>query len=822
MEENDSEEVGFEDIYELTPLQEGILFHALYTPESTVHNIQLKFTLDGEIDHELMRRCWCELVDRHTVLRTSFVWDDLEKPFQVVHQRAQLAFTCHDCRELDSAELKKQELSLTDDNKAQLFDLGTAPLMRFCLIRLSDSQYRLAWTFHHIILEGWSAAILFDEFWKLYYAYARGEQPELPVARPYVDYIRWLQAQDGQQAEQYWRNVLKGFRSPTPLPLRQSKARSPAKVVTVGLEESTLPQALGDELNNMARNHRLTLNTLVQAAWSMLLGRYSGNQDIVFGAVVSGRPPDLKGSGSMVGMFVNTLPSRVRIHDDASLVDWLRELQQSQVEMRQFEYTSLLDVRGWSDVESSQPLFESLLGFENWFGGLAESKGEQRIKVQVAGWDHGSDQPLTLFAMPGKVLKLMLMYDTSSFDPSDVRRLMDHLNMLLRAMVENPGQKISELPPLADAERQQLVYDWNQTSTDYPRDKTVPELFEQQVEKNPDAIALEYEGSSLSYAELNARANQLAHYLQARGVGPEVMVGISIERSLEMVVGLLGILKAGGAYLPLDPDYPLPRLGFMLEDAQVETILTTSSQQSHIPSFTGDLICLDSDWTAIALEDTANPVSAATPNSLIYVIYTSGSTGLPKGTLVEHRSAVRLVKNTNFVELGPDQVFLQFAPIAFDASTFELWGSLLNGAKLVIYPAGRSSLEQLGREIQDKGVTTLWLTSALFSQMVDNHLPSLSGVQQLLAGGEALSVPHVKKMLAQAGDCRLINGYGPTENTTFTCCHVMSTGSEIKSSVPIGRPISNTTVYILDQGMRPVPLGVAGELYIGGDGLARG
>ena len=374
---------------------------------------------------------------------------------------------------------------------------------------------------------------------------------------------------------------------------------------------------------------------------------------------------------------------------------------------------------------------------------------------------------------------------------------------------------------LREQEQRQLAY-WNQTATEYPRESTVGELFESQAAQRPEAVAAEYGGESLSYAELNARANRLAHYLRSRGVGPEVLVGISVERSLEMLVGLLGIVKAGGAYLPLDPDYPLSRLSFMLEDAQVKTVVTTQSQRSRLPLFAGETICLDTDWDGIAQESAENPESGVTAESLLYAIYTSGSTGRPKGTLIEHRSAVRLVRETNYVELGPEEVFLQFAPIAFDASTFELWGSLLNGGRLVIFPAGRSSLEELGQVIRERGVTTLWLTSAVFSQMVDSHLSSLSGVRQLLAGGEALSLPHVQKMLSVLGDRRLINGYGPTENTTFTCCHVMTSESDVGQSVPIGRPISNTTVYILDEYAHPVPVGVAGELYIGGDGLARG
>ena len=332
---------------------------------------------------------------------------------------------------------------------------------------------------------------------------------------------------------------------------------------------------------------------------------------------------------------------------------------------------------------------------------------------------------------------------------------------------------------------------------------------------------MEYEGRQLTYAELNARANQVAHYLARHGVGPEVMVGLCVERSLEMVVGILGILKAGGAYVPLDPDYPAPRLAFMLEDTAAPVLLTQASLRERLPAYAGRTVSLDADWAEIARERADNPKVPVGARNLAYVIYTSGSTGRPKGTCIEHRSVVRLVKNTNYIELGPDEVFLQFAPISFDASTLELWGSLLNGAKLVVCPAGRLSLEELGRVIEERGVTTLWLTAALFHQMVDDADREPARCAPAAGRGRDASVPHVRRMLETIGGGRLINGYGPTENTTFTCCHVMTANTRIEHTVPIGRPISNTRVYVLDGHLQPVPVGVYGELYIGGDGLAR-
>jgi aspartate racemase len=413
-------------------------------------------------------------------------------------------------------------------------------------------------------------------------------------------------------------------------------------------------------------------------------------------------------------------------------------------------------------------------------------------------------------------------YATDLFDASTVARMGAHWRALLEAMVATPERRVAELPLLTDAEREQVLVEWNDTKTRYPREASIAELFEAQAKRTPQAVALECGGEALTYREFNARANRLARYLRKQGVKAGTLVGLCVERSLEMVVATLAILKTGGAYVPLDPAYPKERIAFMLEDTGAPVLVTQSGLRERLPAYAGKLVELDGDGKQIAGESAQDPPAQASAQSLAYVIYTSGSTGRPKGTLVEQGSVVRLVKNTNFIELGPQDVLLQFAPISFDASTLEIWGPLLNGAKLVVAPAGRLSLEELAGLIQERGITTLWLTAALFHQMVDSHREALKGIRQLLAGGEALSVPHVRKMLEGIGDNRLINGYGPTENTTFTCCHVMTADTRIGHTVPIGRPISNTRVYILDAHQQPVPVGVVGELYAGGAGLSRG
>lgn len=376
--------------------------------------------------------------------------------------------------------------------------------------------------------------------------------------------------------------------------------------------------------------------------------------------------------------------------------------------------------------------------------------------------------------------------------------------------------------PILKESKNHLLFELNDTQTDYPRQACIHQLFEAQVDKTPDAVALIFNNQHLTYRDLNSHANQLAQYLQTVGVGTETLVGICIERSFEMVVALLAILKAGGAYVPLDPGYPQERLAFMLSDTQVSVLLTQKELITKLPTHTAFLICLDADWHKIAQNKNENLSTSITADNLAYVMYTSGSTGTPKGVSVIHRGVVRLVKKTNYVHLTDEEIILQLAPLSFDASTFEIWGCLLNGGRLIICPPHTPSLEELGQIIQQYQVTTLWLTAGLFHLIVDEKIDALKPLRQLLAGGDVLSVPHVQKFIQTVENCQLINGYGPTENTTFTCCHPITAPLQPDVSIPIGRPIANTQVYILDNNLQPVSFGKIGELYIGGDGLSRG
>ncbi|RNB58932.1 amino acid adenylation domain-containing protein [Brevibacillus gelatini] len=810
---------NFTDLYTLTPLQEGMLFHSLYS-EGSAYMIQNTAVLTGELDIASFEKAWNKVVQRHSILRTGFLWEEVEKPLQVVFEH--VPFTIHQEDWSDHSETEQETMlaAFLQNEKEAGFDLSEAPLMRVTVIKKAEAVHQLVWSFHHLLLDGWSSPIVFQEVLEFYQAYRQGKELRLPQPRPFKDYVSWLRRQDKQAAETFWREFLGEIENPTPLPFESYAKRK--QETEKGIRESTkiLSRDVTKALSKLARTYKVTINTIVQGAWAILLSRLSGEESVVYGVTGSGRPSDLPGVEQMVGMFINTLPMKATVAPEKTLAHWFKELQEQQSRVRQYEYTSLVDIQGWTDVPRGMPLFESIFVFENYPLG---EEAEQEVGFTISHVQHFQevDNPLTVVGIPGDPFRIKMMYATERFEPAAIERTLDQLERILEAIVDNPEQRLSAISLLSEEEKQHLLFELNQTATHYPADKTVHQLFAETAAKYPERIAVVAGNQQLTYAELEAKANQLAHYLQKQGVETGTFVGICVERSADMLVGLLAILKAGGAYVPLDPAYPKERLDFMLADANVSVLLTQKHLAKMWRSRKRRVVCLDRDRKKWAEESTLSPAADTTKDSLAYVIYTSGSTGTPKGVLVPHRGIVRLVKETNYVTISEEDVFLQASTVSFDAATFEIWGALLNGAKLVLMPPHLPSLDELGEAIQKHNVTTLWLTAGLFSILVDHKAEYLRGVRQLLVGGDVVSVPHVRKVLAMGG-ITVINGYGPTENTTFTCCHPVTELADEITSFSIGRPISNTTVYVLDKNRQPVPIGVAGELYIGGDGLALG
>ena len=814
---------NIEDIYPLSPMQQGILFHTLVAASPETYFVQSAWTLRGALDVAAFQRAWQELMDRHAALRTAFAWEKLDAPVQIVWKRLKLPIEQADLRELSAAAQAERVRRFIEEDRNRGFDPSRAPLLRLALLRLADDAYRFVWSAHHLLLDGWSNQILIKEVFALYEAYSRGREPNLSRPRPFSEYIGWLGKQDPARAAAFWRAELEGISAPTPLAVdRPASAAAPPRF---GERRRVVSMVATAGLVAFARQHQLTMNTVVKGAWALLLSRYSRERDVVFGATVSGRSAPVAGIDAMIGLFINTLAVRVRVDPEASVLGFLTALQAHEAELRDHEHSALADVQGLSGVPRGTPLFESLVVFENFpIADLAAGTGGGGGPALAIVDSQSKEQPpfpLTLVLVLHRMLELKIGYDARRFDEAAVERILGHLGALLEGLATRPQAPLREVSMLSAEERRLLLDEWAGARAPYPRDASIHALFDEQAARTPDTVALTFGDERVSYAELRDRANRLAHELRRRGVGNEAAVGLYARRSVDMVVATLAILKAGGAYVPLDPELPRARLAWLLEDAAISLVVATSPVVDPAPLARAAVLRLADERARLASASAESPPSEVRANGLAYLMYTSGSTGTPKGVCITHRNVVRLVKNQNFARLDADEVFLQLAPVSFDAATLELWGPLLNGGRLAIFPDEMPSPVRIGEVIASAGVTTLWLTAGLFNAVIENNPRGLSTLRQLLVGGEALSVPHVQNALAALPGVQLINGYGPTEGTTFTCCQSIRP-ADAAGPIPIGKPIANTTVYILDEAGSPAPIGVPGELYVGGDGVARG
>lgn len=816
---------NIENIYPLSPTQQGILFHTIYALESGVYVVQSCYTVSKIFNIPALKQAWQQVIDHHPILRTSFYWQQHKEPFQVVHKNSQLSWQQYDWQAFSVSEQQERLDAFLQADRQQGFDISQAPLMRLSLIQISLETFHLIWSSHHLILDGWSGALVLQQVFQAYEALAHEQVASLPYCRPYADYISWLQQQDLSQAKAFWRKVLQGFNAPTHLRVESSSNQA------TGCDEQRLKlsPATTAALQSLVRQHKLTLNTLVQGVWAILLSRYSGEEDVVFGATSAGRPPALVGSDAMVGLFINTLPVRVQVSGDDLLIPWLQKLQTQQIEVQQYEYTPLVEVQGWSEIPRDLPLFESILVFENY--PVDDSLKERAMEMQIHNMQsvESTNYPITVSASVGRELSLAILSDRSRFDTDTIRRMLGHLQILLEGIVANPCQSPSSIPLLTAAEIHQQLVEWNATHAQYSQDKCIHQLFEIQAEKTPDAVAVVFEDQKLTYRELNQRSNQLAHYLRKLGVSPEVSVCICIDRSLEMIVGLLGILKAGGAYVPLDPVYPQEWLKFIQQDVRSPILLTQEKLVTKLSEYQKTIVCLDTDWSKISEEIVENLVTGVQTNNLAYVIYTSGSTGKPKGVMIQHQSLVNFTETAKVIyEISASDRILQFASISFDTAAEEIYPCLICGATLVIRTDEiLGSVSTFMQKCREWELTVLDLPTAYWhmiaSELTNASFTSSKFLRLVIIGGEQVLPEKVAIWRKYVGiHPQLINTYGPTEATVVTTFCNLSPTEIHNQEVSIGYPISNVQVYILDQYLQTVPVGILGEIYIGGAGLARG
>ncbi|MDJ0719088.1 MAG: amino acid adenylation domain-containing protein [Prochloraceae cyanobacterium] len=821
-----------ESIYPLSHTQQGILFHSLYAPNSGIYFQQFTCTFEGNFNPEAFQKAWERVLSRYTVLRTLFLWENRKQPLQVVRKSVNLPWSNHDWRDLSETEQQQRLETFLENDISKGFVLNQAPLMRFATIRIEANKYQFIWSYHHLLIDGWGVPIVLKEVLAFYKAFSAGEDLKLKTSRPYQDYIAWLQKQDVSQTEVYWRGELQGFTNPTPLVVERITDNNEGQKQSYQEQHLQLSEKVTNNLKNLVQKHRLTLNSLIQGTWAILLSRYSGNSDVVFGATVSGRPPSLSGMESMVGLFINTLPVRVKLSDSMQLLPWLQELLAKQLEREQYSYSSLVDIQGWSDVPREMSLFESIVVFENYPLDNSVLESVPDIKIgNICSYER-TNYPLTLMVVADdRQLSLKISYDDSRFEEETITRMLGHLQNLLEAIAANPQQSLSQLSLLSESERDRLL-ELNASQANYSQQQCIHQLFEQQAKLRPDAVAVVFEDMQLTYGELNERANQLGRYLQKQGVKPEVLVGICVERSLEMVISILAILKAGGAYVPLDPANPPARLNFILSDANISILVTQDKLLDSIADLKGNrkVVCLDSQWNLISSQSQENINCNLKPENLAYIIYTSGSTGNPKGVLVTHDCVTRLFAATeSWFNFNETDVWTLFHSYAFDFSVWELWGALIYGGCLVVvsYSVSRDP-EAFYQLLCAKQVTVLNQTPSAFYQIIQAEelvkTETELNLRLVIFGGEALNLQSLEPWFQRHGDRspQLVNMYGITETTVHVTYRPLTLADlNIKKSL-IGRPIPDLQVYVLDRYLQPAPLGVAGEMYIGGAGLSRG
>ncbi|NEQ47693.1 MAG: amino acid adenylation domain-containing protein [Leptolyngbya sp. SIOISBB] len=821
-----------QDIYELSPMQQGMLFHTLYAPASGVYFEQRSCLLAGSLDVAAFKRAWQAVVERHAVLRTAFYWEEADKPLQVVYASAELPWIEADWQTLSEPQQEAKLAAFLQSDRTQGFRLDQPPLMRCVLFQLSPERYRFVWSHHHLLMDGWCNALLIKEVLAFYTAQRQGQALTLPSPCPYRDYILWLQQQDQQAAQTYWQQALADFHAPTPLGIDRSRPTPNTPHSEHYNQWHTLSQTLTADLNAFAQRYHLTLNTLFQGAWALVLSRYSGTLEVVFGATVAGRPPTLPGSDSIVGLFINTVPVRVALSPAMPLLSWLQQIQKAQRDRETYAFSSLTDIQSWSAVPHGTPIFESLLVFENYPVSLtaALTDDSSGLIIQEGQGFEQTNYPLALVVIPGETLALRVNYDRDRFPRVAIQRLLGHLETVLTGIMAAPEASTGQLPLLTPT--QQQLQAWNQTDQPIP-DRCVHELIADQAQVTPATTAVIFEEISLSYQELDQRTNQLAHHLVQQGVQPGDRLALCLERSAELVVTLLAILKTGAVYVPLDPTYPVERLRFILKDAQVSLLITAPGETVDSAIETAEIVhsmgvqVLDvRPHQAHITTQPSHPVTqlpshSPTSNDPAYLIYTSGSTGTPKGVPIQHQSLTNLLNSmAQAPGMTAQDTLLAVTTPAFDIAALELFLPLTVGGTLVV--ASQDTVrdpQSLAAQLEHHDVTLMQATPATWRLLLESGWSGKANLK-LLCGGEALEITLAQRLLNSGAE--LWNLYGPTETTIWSAALKLEAATLADGFVPIGPPIANTQFHVLDAQQRPVPLGVPGELYIGGLGLSPG
>ena len=791
-----------EDIMPLTAMQEGMLFHYILNPDSSEYHEQVSVELTGSIDLRIMQSAWDFVIEKNEMLRTVFRWKDINKPVQVVLKKHSITVHWHDCSKSSAKEKSVEEIKQNDLQRR--IDLETETL-RVAICKLTERKYTMIVSNHHILYDGWSNALIMNELLEAYNALYKGLEPNTAYKMKFKEHIEWAQAQDEAKQKVYWENYLFDFEknddlfSKVELKGNKNHKHSVSKDITEGIKES-------------AKQKGLSVAALLFGAWGILVQRLNNSNDILFGTTVSGRNHHIRGIENTVGLFINTIPLRVQTHEGEMVLQFVKKIDAAIKERGEFEGTPLVNIKEYAGVKDDSQLFNSIVVIENYPVNYDRDKNEM-FAISDFSAVGKTNYNLALGISIDETIELDFQFNCFA-DASMITRICGYFEKILLAMISDESIKVQAIDILSEEERHKLLHEFNDTYAEYPRDRTIHQLFEEQVGRTPNNVALVFGEKSMTYNELNAKSNQLARVLYAQGVKPGSIVGIMVERSFEMIIGILGILKSGGAYLPIDSEYPAERIKFMLDDSEVNVLLTQSKLNS-IVEFTGSKINLDN--AEIYTDDMTNIESATTSKDLAYVVYTSGSTGMPKGVMVEHRNVVNLsIGQGRIYGIDKHHNVMQFSSISFDGSVGQIFTTLIHGA--VLHLIDRYKLldgSEFNRFLRTNAITHLEAVPSFLNEV---DLDGVTALRNIVTGGDVCPRSLVEKLSEKT---TLYNGYGPAEATCQSTLYCVNT-ENIESNIPIGKPSPNYKVYILNAAQNLVPLGAAGELYISGDSVARG
>ncbi|MED4786968.1 amino acid adenylation domain-containing protein [Bacillus atrophaeus] len=808
-----------ENIYPLTPMQKGMLFHSLIDSASEAYFEQAAFDLKGVLDIEAFRMSLAHLAERYDILRTHFYTEWKDQPLQIVFRQKPIEIVVEDIRSMNVHQRSEFITAFARKDKARGFDLTRDALMRVSILRTEEDQARLIWSFHHILMDGWCLPLIMKEVFETYYAILEQRQPKRGAVTPYSRYIEWLDEQDHEQAAAYWKDYLDGYEGQTVL-LKEQPSNQ-----TKGYEKEEhvfrLGKQLTEEIKRTASRHQVTVNTWIQTAWGLLLQRYNGSQDVVFGTVVSGRPAEISGIESMVGLFINTIPVRIHGPSEMTVSQVLKLNQELALASQSYDTYPLYEIQ--AQTEQKQQLINHIMVFENYpvEKQMEHMKqGDTALDIINFHMEEHTHYDFTFIVMPAGEIEIRFVYNANVYDQASVERMQAHFMQIIKQMADDTATRVQELNILTADERSFLVDKFNDTAAEYPKEKTIHQLFEEQAERTPEQVAIVFEDEKLTYRQLNERANQLARTLRAKGMRADRLAAIVSEHNIELVVGILAVLKAGGAYVPIDPDYPEHRIQYILDDSKAEIILTQHHLQQRL-AHAGTIVLLDEESSYH--EEHSNMERISSAKDLAYVIYTSGSTGKPKGVLIEHQGLTNYIWWADRVYVkGEKTNFPLYSSIAFDLTVTSIFTPLISGNAIIVF-GGEDRATLLSSVVQDSRVDIIKLTPAHLQLLNEMNIPHECTIRKMIVGGDNLSTRLARDISEQFQDqIEIFNEYGPTETVVGCMIYSYDPQKDRRESVPIGTAAANMNIYVLNADMKPVPIGVPGEMYISGTGIARG